>query len=109
MKSTPTPNNPSDVNNRINDNLFQYFYLFGITPECLEISEFTITRQWVGLLSDIRIYDQFFTNAWGIIKMGGFNTISDSPIVNLMFKSKQKNKCVSDVVQPIGAKVALLK
>ena len=41
MKSTQIPNNSSDVNNRVNDNLFQYFYLFGIAPECLEVSEFT--------------------------------------------------------------------
>ena len=41
MKSTQTPNNSSEVNNRVNDNLFQYFYLFGIAPECLDVSDFT--------------------------------------------------------------------
>ena len=41
MNSAQTPNNSSEVNNRVNGNLFQYFYLFGISPECLDVSDFT--------------------------------------------------------------------
>ena len=40
MKSTPVVNNTIELNNRLNNTLFQYFYLFGITPDCLDISDF---------------------------------------------------------------------
>ena len=32
----------SDIEKRLSDNLIQYFYLFGIEPDVLDISEFNI-------------------------------------------------------------------
>ena len=37
MKS-PTVNNDLELNSRLNNTLFQYFYLFGVTPDSLELS-----------------------------------------------------------------------
>ena len=33
----------------------------------IEITQFSITRQWIGLLSDIRIYDQFFMKVLNVL------------------------------------------
>ena len=83
-------------------NYFNVHYLFGRCTNFsfffprIHITEFSISRQWVGLMSDIRVYDQFFSNAWGIVKMRGFDTVSDSPLLNVMLKSKRKDRCVSE-------------
>ena len=34
----------------------------------VQFTEFTITNKWIGLLCDIKIYNKFILNAWGIIK-----------------------------------------
>ena len=34
----------------------------------VQFTEFTITNKWIGLLSDIKIYNKFMANAWSIIK-----------------------------------------
>ena len=40
QKELPTPNNPYEINKLYVDTLFQYFYLFGIEPDSLDISDF---------------------------------------------------------------------
>ena len=44
MKSNPI--NPIDANKRLNESLFQNFYIFGIEPNVLDISEFTADRNF---------------------------------------------------------------
>ena len=43
MRSSITPN---DANKYLNETLFQYFYLFGIEPNSLDISDFTADRKY---------------------------------------------------------------
>ena len=60
----------------------------------VDFKEFIITNNWVGLLSDIKIYDRFMVNAWGIIK----NNLYESdfpPIFALSLKSSSKINCFS--------------
>ena len=45
MKSTTI--NPADANKHLNESLFQYFYIFGIEPEVLDISDFTQDRKFL--------------------------------------------------------------
>ena len=40
----------------------------------LEFTEFLITNSWVGLIRDVKIFDDFIMNAWGSIT----NSIDDS-------------------------------
>ena len=39
--------NPIDANKRLNESLFQNFYIFGIEPNVLDISEFTPERKFI--------------------------------------------------------------
>ena len=34
----------------------------------VKFTQFTITNYWVGLLGDVKIFNRFIANAWGIIK-----------------------------------------
>ena len=66
----------------------------------IKISQFTITNTWVGLLSDVKIYNRFIANAWGIIRhqhetLGeAKDDIPDSAIVEIDLKSQSKEGCL---------------
>ena len=34
----------------------------------IDFTEFAITNSWVGLLRDVKVYDDFIINAWGAIR-----------------------------------------
>ena len=60
----------------------------------VDFKDFIITNNWVGLLSDIKIYDRFMVNAWGIIR--NKNIQSDfPPIFALSLKSSSVTNCFS--------------
>ena len=59
----------SDIEKHLSDNLIQYFYLFGIEPDVLDISEFNINKKYlkpnfkkVELLSKYPPFDQNISN-----------------------------------------------
>ena len=37
----------SDIEERLSDNLIQYFYLFGIEPDALDISDFKVEKKYL--------------------------------------------------------------
>ena len=73
-----------------NDELFPY----------VQFTQFTITNKWVGLLSDIKIYNKFIPNAWGIIKhkdesiSKDGDDIPDSVLEEINLKSDSPNSCL---------------
>ena len=69
------------------------------------ISEFSITNKWVGLLSDLKIYNTFMVNAWGIIKYGEEDEVARFPFRQIDFKVKESNnECIkhSDLLTDLG-------
>ena len=66
----------------------------------IQFTQFSITNTWVGLLSDVRIYNRFIINAWGIVRHA-FQTVEqsgddipDSTISVLDLKSSDKEGCL---------------
>jgi hypothetical protein len=66
----------------------------------LKFTQFSITNTWVGLLSDVRIYNRFVANAWGIIKYAyqtvdkSDDDIPDSAVNVLNLKSENEDSCL---------------
>ena len=66
----------------------------------IKFTQFTITNTWVGLLSDIKVYNRFIANGWGIIKhqhesVGtAFDDIPDSAISEISLKSQTQDSCL---------------
>ena len=58
MKSTKI--NPIDANKHLNEALFQYFYIFGIEPDVLDISEFTQDKNYLKTnFKNVQLLTQF--------------------------------------------------
>ena len=79
-----------DSNYIYSDELFPY----------IKFTQFTITNNWIGLLSDIKIYNKFIINAWGIVQRES-RTRSDhgtyylgTPIDEISLKSDSSNNCL---------------
>ena len=66
----------------------------------IKFTQFSITNYWVGLLGDVKVYNRFIANAWGIIKfqhetLGDANDdIPDSAISEINLKSETKDTCL---------------
>ena len=66
----------------------------------IKFTQFSITNLWVGLLSDLKIYNRFVANAWGIVKfqhdtLGDANDdVPDSAIAEIDLKSNSKDTCL---------------
>lgn len=66
----------------------------------IKFTQFSITNTWVGLLSDVRIYNRFVANAWGIIKFAyqtvekSDDDIPDSAVNVLSLKSENEDNCL---------------
>ena len=83
-------NIPLDSNYRNDDELFPY----------VKFTQFTITNNWVGLLSDIKIYNKFIINTWGIIQhqfqsSSNYNNDVGAPIEEIDLKSDSPELCLS--------------
>ena len=78
-------------NTRLDSN---YILMNEIFPY-VKFTQFTITNNWVGLLSDIKIYNKFIINAWGIIQKQyeSKNNLGD-PIEEISLKSDSSNNCL---------------
>ena len=67
----------------------------------VKFTEFTITNKWIGLLSDIRIFNKFIANAWSIIKykFGAIESerddIANSEIEEIILRSDSPTSCLS--------------
>ena len=61
----------------------------------VKFTQFSITNRWVGLLSDIKIYNKFIINAWGIIQHQhqSFYSLGD-PIEEINLKSDFSDSCL---------------
>ena len=66
----------------------------------VKFTQFSITNKWVGLLSEIKIFNKFIANAWGIIKhefvqgeVAG-DDIPDSAIEKINLKSDSASSCL---------------
>ena len=59
----------------------------------IKFTQFTITNTWVGLLSEIKIYNKFIVNAWGIIQVR-HNKYLGSPIEEISLNSDSPNLCL---------------
>ena len=57
MKSTAQ--NTSDLINRFNESLFQYFYIFGIEPDYFDISQFTQDEKFLKKNQKVSLLTQF--------------------------------------------------
>ena len=66
----------------------------------IKFTQFTITNYWVGLLGDIKIYNRFVINAWGIIKFqhetlgNAQDDVPDSAIIEIDLKSETEDTCL---------------
>ena len=72
----------------------------------VKFTQFTITNYWVGLLGDVKIYNRFIANAWGIIKFqhytisgigdtqGANDDVPDSAITEIDLKSERGDSCL---------------
>ena len=72
----------------------------------VKFTQFTITNYWVGLLGDVKVYNRFIANAWGIIKYqhytiaysgdqeGANDDIPDSAITEIDLKSDRSDSCL---------------
>ena len=66
----------------------------------IKFTQFSITNLWVGLLSDLKNYNRFVANAWGIVKfqhdtLGDANDDApDSAIAEIDLKSNSKDTCL---------------
>ena len=75
----------------------------------VKFTQFTITNKWVGLLSDIKIYNKFIVNAWGIIRHEheplGSDDIPDSALFELDLKSRDEDDCLlpNQIINQAGA------
>ena len=65
----------------------------------VKITQFTILNTWVGLMSDVKLYDRFIVNAWGIVrhKLVGdsVDDVPDSAISEIDLKSNDEGTCLS--------------
>ena len=81
----------------------------------VKFTQFSITNKWVGLLSDVKIFNKFIVNAWGILKHqyldqdDSADDIPDSAIEEYILRSDTKDSCLltSQIVnqQAAGYKV----
>ena len=66
----------------------------------IKFTQFTITNKWVGLLSDVKIFNKFIINAWGIIKHENespdteSDDTPDSAIEEINLKSDSSDSCL---------------
>ena len=60
----------------------------------LYIRQFTITNTWVGLISDVKIYEKFYINPWGVFKFGWLTDLALEPIYDFNLKSIDSNNCL---------------
>ena len=60
----------------------------------VKFTQFTITNKWVGLLCDIKIYNKFLLNAWGIIGTIDPNDVGNSAIIELNLRSDSPGSCL---------------
>ena len=66
----------------------------------IKFTQFSITNTWVGLLSDVRVYNRFIANAWGIIRHAyqtvevSKDDIPDSAVNILNLKSENEDNCL---------------
>ena len=67
----------------------------------VKFTQFTITNYWVGLLSDVKIYNRFVINAWGIVRhehetIGqARDDVPDSAIEEIDLKSETVETCLN--------------
>ena len=67
----------------------------------IKFTQFTITNYWVGLLSDVKIYNRFIINAWGIVRhehetVGtARDDVPDSAIIEIDLKSETVETCLN--------------
>jgi len=80
-----------DENYNGNHELFPY----------VKFTQFSITNKWVGLLSEIKIFNKFIVNAWGIIKHEhespdkNNDDIPDSAIEEINLRSESSDSCLT--------------
>ena len=66
----------------------------------IKFTQFTITNNWVGLLSDIKVYNKFIINAWAIIRYqyytveNAVDDIPDSAIFEIDLRSEEEGNCL---------------
>ena len=71
----------------------------------INITEFSITNKWIGLLSDVKIFNTFILNAWGIVKFHSEDEVAKKPFKQIDFKIKgSTTECVkqSDLSMDLG-------
>ena len=61
----------------------------------VKITQFTITNKWVGLLCDVKIYNKFMVNAWGIIRTIDPSDSGASQIEEISLRSDSSDSCLS--------------
>ena len=72
----------------------------GDTFPYIKFTQFTITNKWVGLLSEVKIFNKFIVNAWGILKHQheSPDTVNDdtpdSAIQEINLKSDSPDSCL---------------
>ena len=66
----------------------------------IKFTQFSILNTWVGLLSDVKIYNRFIANAWGIIRhqhqtlSAAVDDVPDSAVSEIDLKSETDNSCL---------------
>ena len=66
----------------------------------VKFTQFSILNTWVGLLSDVKVYNRFLANAWGIVRhqhetLGtAVDDVPDSAISEIDLKSETENSCL---------------
>ena len=66
----------------------------------VKFTQFSITNKWVGLLSEVKIFNKFIVNAWGILKHQyeaketAGDDIPDSAIEEFTLKSNSPDSCL---------------
>ena len=79
-----------DGNYTYSDQIFPY----------VKFTQFTITNKWVGLLSQVKVFNKFIVNAWGILKHqyespeSEGDDIPDSAIEEFTLQSDSKDSCL---------------
>ena len=71
----------------------------------MQFTEFSITNKWIGLISDLKIYNTFILNAWGVIRYKNKDEVSKMPYVQIDLKSKDNEiNCIisSDLLLDIN-------